>query len=428
LPNKRRRVISLYDNNEIDKKNFEKIKDYIEPLESLFVFGTKADNLKEVVETLKQEKPEVLLGDLFEINPDVKDKELFIPVYKDSDRIIVEEKDIVKYPIHPDDYEMVKNYFNYIEEKVALSKYDCDVRVLNKIKEGFNGHKNDYFVETEEQIKINNSQFLLQNIFKHFSNKSKQFKTFKKLEEEIIHFKRINITADKLNSLREKIEKVKGAKDKEKEESLIDKEFDEGKISKDEFKKRLKEIETSIVKETESAYSANEKVKIKYIANHYYMPVVLTEAERASFIQHIIKHKSEYDFINELDRYLQEPDNKFKQFDWWFFSKIDETLDEVYIPYYNPKTNRIDKFKPDFVFWLKKDNEYTILFVDPKGTEHTDAYRKIDGFERMLSNIINTAENINIRAKLVLYNRNLIGPENYNKYFVSNVDEFFKEN
>ena len=136
LPNKRSRAVYLYNNQEIDNDIFNKIKDYIEPLESLFVFGTKADNLKEVIETLKQEKPEVLLGDLFEINPAVKDKDLLIPVYRDSDKIVVEEKDIVKYPIHPDDYEMVKNYFIYINEKVALSKYDCDVRVLNKIKEG----------------------------------------------------------------------------------------------------------------------------------------------------------------------------------------------------------------------------------------------------------------------------------------------------
>jgi superfamily II DNA or RNA helicase len=61
LPNKRRRAVYLYNNQEIDYDIFYKIKDYIEPLESLFVFGTKADNLKEVIETLKQEKPEVLL-------------------------------------------------------------------------------------------------------------------------------------------------------------------------------------------------------------------------------------------------------------------------------------------------------------------------------------------------------------------------------
>lgn len=430
LPNKRKRALYLHNNQEIDDGIFDKIKDFIEPLESLFVFGTKADNLKEVIETLKQEKQEVLLGDLFEINPAVKDKELLIPVYRDSDKIIVEEKDIVKYPIHTDDYEMVKNYFNYIGEKVALSKYDCDVRVLNKIKFGFNGHKNDYFIETKEQLKINNPEFLLQNIFKHFSNKTKEFQTFKKLDEEIIHFKRINITADKLNSLRQKIEKVKNAKDKEKVESLIDKEFDEGKISREEYKQKIKEIENNIVKEAESTYSPNEKLKIKYIANHYYLPVALTESEQADFIQHIIKHKSEVDFINELENYLQKEDNLFQQFDWWFFSKIDETLDEVYIPYYNPKTNRIDKFKPDFIFWLKKDNEYTILFIDPKGTEHTDGYRKIDGYSRIFeTGELKESRDFNgftIKTKLLLKSRRGIAEvlDNYKRYWFDNFDDF----
>jgi superfamily II DNA or RNA helicase len=436
LPNKRRRAVYLYNNQEIDNDIFNKIKDYIEPLESLFVFGTKADNLKEVVETLKQEKPEVFLGVLFEINPAVKGKDLLIPIYRVSDKIIVEEKDIVKYPIHPDDYEMVKNYFIYINEKVALSKYDCDVRVLNKIKAGFNGHKNDYFIETNEQLKINNPEFLLQNIFKHFSNKTKEFQTFKKLGDEIIHFKRICITADKLNSLRQKIEKVKNAKDKDRLKKELKEKLAKKEINIDEYTSQLENLSTSIVKEAESTYSTNEKIKIIYIANHYYIPMLLTDAERADFIQHIIKHKSEIDFINKLENYLQQENNSFKQFDWWFFSKLDETLDQIYIPYYNPKTNRIDKFKPDFIFWMKKGSEYKILFVDPKGTEHTDAYRKIDGFSRMFENVIDGEisnkvfpyEDYHIQFKLLLNVSDVNKvPIRYKHYcFDNNYDDLFE--
>jgi len=397
LPNKRKRAQFLYNNREIDEKLFSKIKSFSEPLESLFVFGTKADNLKEVIETLKQEKPEILLGNLFEINPEVKDKLLLIPVYRNSNNLIVEEKDVVKYLIHQDDYEITKNYFSYIGDKLAVCKFDCDVRILPKIKDGFNGKQKEYFLIENEQPKINNPEYLLKNIFRHFSNKAKTLDTFKKLEEEIIHFKRIQISENKLNSLKEKIEKVKKACSKEKIEKELDEQFDKGIITRDEYKKRIKDIETNIVKEAETNYSTNEYIKIKYIANHYYLPIALTDAEKADFIQHIIKHKSEVDFINELDQYLQQENNFFREFDWWFFSKIDETLDEVYIPYYNPKTNRIDKFKPDFIFWLKKGNDYTILFVDPKGTEHTDAYRKIDGYKRIF-------EDENKRSKVFSYN------------------------
>jgi hypothetical protein len=63
------------------------------------------------------------------------------------------------------------------------------------------------------------------------------------------------------------------------------------------------------------------------------------------------------------------------------FSKLDEGLDDVYIPYYDPTQNRADaRFKPDFIFWLQKGNSYHIVFVDPKGTEHTAGLRKLDGY------------------------------------------------
>ena len=63
-----------------------------------------------------------------------------------------------------------------------------------------------------------------------------------------------------------------------------------------------------------------------------------------------ISTPSEVKFINELEDYLKEDRSKFNNFDWWLFSKIDGTLDEVYIPYYNPDTNRISRFNPDFIF------------------------------------------------------------------------------
>lgn len=432
LPNKRKRALFLYNNREIESNLYNKIKDNIDFLETLFIFGTKADNLKEVIETLKQEKgDEVLLGDLFEINPDVKDKDLFIPVYKTSDHLLVEEKDIVKFPIHKDDYESVKNYFNYIGDKVALVKFDCNIKTLSKIKDGFNGDRDKYFLIEDTGIKVGKPELLLRYIFNHFSNRVKELETFKKLEEEIIHFKRIIISKERLNSLREKIEKVKKSKDKETIKQELKQRFEEKKITLDEYTLQIESI-SNIDRETEVTYSPNEKLKIKYLANHYYLPIALSESEQADFIQHIIKTKSEVNFINELEDYLGRADNLFKHFDWWYFSKVDETLDEVYIPYYQPKTNRIEKFKPDFIFWLKKDKQYTILFVDPKGTEHADGYRKIDGYSRIFENgeqkqSKNFSYNeFTINTKLLLKPRQGIAEvlKNYKQYWFDNFVDF----
>ncbi|HPC29860.1 MAG TPA: restriction endonuclease subunit R, partial [bacterium] len=98
----------------------------------------------------------------------------------------------------------------------------------------------------------------------------------------------------------------------------------------------------------------------------------------------------------------------------------------------NPKENNIAKFKPDFIFWLQKGNEYTVLFVDPKGTEYTDGYRKIDGY----SKIFETEENkeskifslngLRISTKLLFKPQRGIASvlDNYKKYWFDNFADF----
>jgi superfamily II DNA or RNA helicase len=425
LPNKRKRMKFLYNNKEVDKGIFDLIKDDIEPLETLFVFGTKAENLKEVIDTLKQEKTDEIIGNLFEINPDIKNKELLIPKYKNSAKLIVEEKEVVKFLIHPDDYETAKNYFNYIRDKIALLKFDCDIRVLSEIKNGFNGGKNKFFNLTKEEAKINNPELILKRIFAHFKNKIEEFDSFKELEKEIIHFEKISVNDIKIDDLKEKINLVKKVKNKESKKDELKRKLKEGIISVEDYTTQIEDI--AKISEVQDISLGNEKLKVKYIQNHYYLPLIMAEQEKIDFIKHIIKHKSEINFINELDNYLKNKNNFFTKFDWWFFSKVDETLDEVYIPYYNPKTNKIDKFKPDFIFWLKKDNNYTILFVDPKGTEHTDAYRKIDGFKRIFTKDKYTHNNLNINVRLLLYTSDISKVEdNYKDFWIDKIDSLEK--
>ncbi|MGB9673884.1 MAG: restriction endonuclease subunit R, partial [Anaerolineales bacterium] len=112
------------------------------------------------------------------------------------------------------------------------------------------------------------------------------------------------------------------------------------------------------------------------------------------------------------------------------------TLDEVMIPYYNPKQNRIANFKPDFIFWAQKDQRYWIIFIDPKGTEHTDGYRKIDGFSRIFERETNGKKEpqdfryngLIINVKLFLKPKKDLAQvlENYKQYWFDNLDDIFK--
>ncbi len=120
-----------------------------------------------------------------------------------------------------------------------------------------------------------------------------------------------------------------------------------------------------------------------YIAQHYYIPTILADSDRVDYIKHIIQVESEVDFVNALNDYVRGDGNLFDQFDWWLFSKLDEHLDEIALPYYDPSANRIRDFKPDFIFWLQKGADYYIVFIDPKGTTYADYQHKVDGYRRL---------------------------------------------
>ena len=161
-----------------------------------------------------------------------------------------------------------------------------------------------------------------------------------------------------------------------------------------------------MVKEDKVKYD-DKRLIIRHIANHYYIPVILSdENERIEFIKHIIQTPSEVKFLNRLEEYLTKGNNRFKEFDWWSLSKLDESLDEIYIPYYDGQSNKLREFKPDFIFWLQKGVNYFVVFVDPKGTEHTDYQRKIGGYSVIFENkdkVPRTIHHNGHKVKLLTY-------------------------
>ncbi|HRV04805.1 MAG TPA: restriction endonuclease subunit R, partial [Candidatus Ratteibacteria bacterium] len=418
----RKRLQNLLNAKVVEEQLFEKVKNLILPIESLFVFGTNAENLKEIIATLKAEKQDKNLGEVFILNPEAQKHTLLVPVYKTAERIFAEETDPQKYPISREDFDIASRFYEFLGDKIALAKYDCEVKVLEKTKESFT--EKERYYDFNETNSLYEPELILDRIFDYLGVKSKEFDRFKQLENEIVHFKKVRfIDGDaKYKEIRQKIEAMKHYPEKKKE---IDESY--GNIPPEQYNKQLKLFEESC------KYEVNkQEIKIKYLANHYYLPVIVSETEKIDYLKHIINVDSEKRFIEQLEEYLQKDNNVFKQFDWWMFSKLDQTLDEVVIPYYNPKENNIAKFKPDFIFWLQKGNEYTVLFVDPKGTEYTDGYRKIDGY----SKIFETEENkeskifslngLRISTKLLFKPQRGIASvlDNYKKYWFDNFADF----
>ncbi len=418
--NKRKRLQNLFNAKIVTAQLFEKVKHFILPIETLFVFGTNAENLKEIIATLKAEKQDKNLGEAFILNPEAQKHTLLVPVYKTSQRIFAEEKDPQKFPVSNKDFEITSNFFKFLGDKVALAKYDCEVRVLKKTEESF--EEKERYYDFSERNSLFDPGLILDRIFDYFGVKSREFEKFKQLEDEIVHFKKVRFSdGEKYEEIKKKIDFMRQYPENKKE---LDEMY--GKVSQDKYAKQLKLFE-----EVGKYEINNQKIKIKYLANHYYLPVIVSETEKIDYLNHIINVDSEVRFIEQLEAYLAKSNNVFTQFDWWMFSKLDQTLDEVLIPYYNPKENNIANFKPDFIFWMQKGQRYLILFVDPKGTEHADGYRKIDGYSKIFETEQKQSRDFSyngftVNIKLLLKPRLGMAQvlHNYKQYWFDNFDDF----
>ena len=397
VKNERKRLWHLYTAKKIKESIYKKIKNYVFPIETLFIFGTNADALKEVIKTFEEVKgKEYSLAGQFKLNKKAEKLPLFVPVYKPASYILADVREPISYVLKEDDFNLVKSYFEYFTDKrVLLAKYETEPKIVKIIEKSFEEPLNYY--KFEEETAVLNPDIVLSRIIDHFSLIPEKFDRFERVEKGkfIVHFEKVKFSKlEKLDEFLKKMEEVKSIEKKEEKiKSLQLKLFEEGIKDKDLFSQPFNGI------------------KIKYVPNHYYYPIILADPKhKISYLNHIITEESEIKFIKELDDYLMRRDNLFdKKFDWWLFSKLDETTDKVYIPWYNLKSNKIEKFKPDFIFWLKEkgNKNYHIVFVDPKGTEHVEAYRKIDGFREIFENKIftcfDTNSNIKFNIKVWLF-------------------------
>jgi superfamily II DNA or RNA helicase len=381
LKNKRKRLLPLHNAKEVSSELFDGIKDKVAPLETLFIIGTDRQALKTVIEhlskTSKKEDSQQL--SLF-LNDKAGEHTLLIPVYKVADQPLADSRKQIKFPVADDELQIMQNYAKFIDDdRVMLAIHDADPAKLRVLRESLN--KPDDFYRSADRL-YKNTELLVGRVLDYFGIVPKDFEKFKELSDEIRHFRNISVTLKDISELEEKVESLAKYENPEKLEALLEAKWEAGEISRAEYKEGIKKS-AKMVREATVQYDS-KRLMIRHLANHYYIPMILSgENERISFIKHIIQERSEIDFINKLEEYLGRADNLFKKFDWWFFSKLDESMDEVYIPYYNPKLNRIAPFNPDFIFWMRRGKEYFILFIDPKGTAYADYQHKIDWYKEL---------------------------------------------
>ncbi|WRC26412.1 DEAD/DEAH box helicase family protein [Helicobacter pylori] len=382
VKNQRQRLAYL-DMDEAIKKD---LKPNAAMLETLFVIPTNHASLEAILTIQKEsENRGENRGSWREIKLEKTPIEhaLFVPCYRKEPTSILELPENASFKMSEKNFKDLKEYFNLMSEKHFILKHEIydpkDYATLKDMIQKAHYKK----VSTWHYKDLDYMIFEIKG--KLYPNQKVPKDEFNALDnEKIVHFKRIKVKAHKQEELVKTIQEVK-------EHVPLDKETLRIKIAQGEIDpydaEKHKQNKTFEVGDA-------ELLKLK---EHYYTPLI--KAKDCDWLKHVVKVKSEIDFLQELQD--QETTKTLQEnYDFWAFSKIDEHLDNLFIPYINNVAER--RFFPDFIFWLQKGDTQIICFIDPKGIAYADYEHKADAYKLFKDKIFNPKNNPHFKIKVVL--------------------------
>lgn len=381
----RKRLAPLHTAGQVDSILFRHAGPFLKPIETLFIFGTNRAALESVFNELDQEKEKEEGVELaLKVNSAAQvGQTLLIPVYRKAQLALIEQRVPKRFELPDSDLLMLQGYVDYLgDDRLLLAHHDLSPRQIKHLKTTL-GSPRTYF-KPEGGRRFGQVGILLPRLVRYFDLIPAEFDSFKPVENEINHYEHIRVLLKDIEELRRKVAAVQAWQNPDELEKAIYERFTQGELDFEGYRREssaLRHLPASA--EETFAPPGRAVLKIKNLAAHYYLPLLLSEDTRMDYMRHIITVESEITFLRQLEEYLKEPGNLFGVYDWWMFSKTDESLDRVVIPYYDPASNRMREFHPDFIFWLRKGEEYTILFVDPKGMQNTDYQYKLDGYNEL---------------------------------------------
>ncbi|WQZ83114.1 DEAD/DEAH box helicase family protein [Helicobacter pylori] len=374
VKNQRQRLAYL----DIDEAIKKALKPNAAMLETLFVIATKSESVKAILD-LKEESSDPSWCEV-ELEKTRIEHDLFVPCYQEKS-IKATDLESGSFKMSEKNFKDLKEYFHLMSEKHFILKHEIynpkDYTLLKEMiqtahfKKVSTWHYKDLdYMISEIKGKLYPNQKVPKDEFNALDN------------EKIVHFKRIKVKADKKEKLIQTIQEVK-------EYAPLDKETLRKKIAQGE----IDPYDTEKHKQNRT-FKVGEAELLK-LKEHYYTPLI--KAKNCDWLKHVVKVKSESDFLEEL---LKITETLQENYDFWAFSKIDEHLDNLFIPYIDNAAER--RFFPDFIFWLQKGNTQIICFIDPKGSKYTDYEHKADAYQLFKDKVFSSKNDPNLKIKVVL--------------------------
>lgn len=378
---RRRRIAAVADKLSDDERGVytdARHQTAVAAAESLFIFAAKRNAIQKALIGLNAEAGEEWesVGDLFTLNkrPVVggSPMTLLAPDYEDKPAASLEYLPLM--PIAEDRLKLIRGFVAELSDGVLAAAHGKTAGEIAAFREIVKD--DDAFNLSRQQHRAATPPELIKLAFSHPRICGvKTEAEVRPLREngdksDIVHFKHVKISLPNNAAL------LKG---------ILRTELDMGENAIEEL--ALARAENKITEEQvragariiEGKKTKFPELTVRRLAAHYYAPLVsVDDDKKAAYIRHIVKTESEAAFLEKLENNALANENEW---DGWMFSKLDEATDKIHIPYSDGGSSR--KFYPDFIFWMCRGNDYNIVFVDPKGTEHTGACLRLDGYEAL---------------------------------------------
>ncbi|MCQ2684321.1 DEAD/DEAH box helicase family protein [Helicobacter pylori] len=381
VKNQRQRLAYL----EIDGAIKKALKPNAAMLETLFVIPTNYASLEAILKIQKEsENKGENRGSWREIKLEKTciEHALFVPCYRKEQTNALKISPSASFKMSAKNFKDLKEYFHLMSEKHFILKHEIyDPKDYKQFKDmiqqaHFNKVSTWHYKDLDYMIsEIKGKLYPNQKVPKD------EFNTLD--SEKIVHFKRVKVKADKKEELVKTIQEVKEYAPLDKE-TLI-KKIAQGEIDPYDTEKHKQD----------KTFKVGDDAELLKLKEHYYTPLI--KAKNCDWLKHVVKVKSESDFLEEL---LKITETLQENYDFWAFSKIDEHLDNLFIPYFNNAAER--KFFPDFIFWLEKGGTQIICFIDPKGIKIADYQHKADAYKLFKDKVFSSKDDPNLKIKVVL--------------------------
>jgi type III restriction enzyme len=408
--NERNRLEYLPDKEKYfpDLQEYQNLLLKAQAVETLYIFTTNKETVGAILQNITQGKEKEEWKEVTGIKKTKINVKLPIPEYEDMQILNPHP-----FKINRDELNAVRQYAQEAGSRVLIAEHNILLKTVKKLNEPANFVENTATNQTADRI--------LKSIDLHFRSKPQRIKKFKDLVDgNIVHYQKVKTRLEQkeILLLHELIEDVIEKKYKNKEE--IAQEFKEGKIDYQQMQFEFEKFD-----QQEQALSSFRlpEVDKSFLMEHYYNPVLLIKPPDQNLFRNIISEESELDFYKRLILYAKNTEsNNLETYDWWYFSKLVESIDEIKIPYFNSERGEYANFYPDFIFWLKRGDQYFIKFIDPKGLKlgQDNARDKLTGFETIFRNGQTLTFNDKLlEVELYFYNQQFSNDaqlENYRRY------------